>query len=85
MAACAGRLSVGSGLVLTSQVQHSTLEPAWGEEFRLLVKEPATQSLTVELLDWDRFNNDDHIGRRAPAPLALLWWPGPAATATCTQ
>ena len=60
---------MGSGLVLTSQVQHSTLEPAWGEEFRLLVKEPATQSLTVELLDWDRFNNDDHIGWRAPAPL----------------
>ena len=57
---------MGSGLVLTSQVQHSTLEPAWGEEFRLLVKEPGSQSLTVQLFDWDRFNADDRIGGHAP-------------------
>ena len=57
------RLSVGSGLVLSSQVRKNTLEPHWDEEFRLLVRDPAKQRLEVDLYDWDRFNADDHIGR----------------------
>lgn len=57
------RLSVGSGLVVSSQVRKNTLEPLWDEEFRLLVRDPTKQQLEVDLYDWDRFNADDHIGR----------------------
>ena len=57
------RLSVGSGLVMSSQVRKNTLEPHWDEEFRLLVRDPTKQRLEVDLYDWDRFNADDHIGR----------------------
>jgi len=62
----ARRLSVGTGLVLSSQVRKGTLEPRWDEEFRLLVRDPGTQRLTVDLYDWDRFNADDAIGKCAP-------------------
>jgi len=52
--------------VLSSQVRKGTLEPRWDEEFRLLVRDPGTQRLTVDLYDWDRFNADDAIGKCAP-------------------
>ncbi|KAK9838568.1 hypothetical protein WJX81_007714 [Elliptochloris bilobata] len=68
---CYCKLSVGSGLVLSSQVRKGTLEPSWGEDFRLLVREPATQRLVVDLYDWDRFNADDHIGG-VEVPIAEL-------------
>ena len=38
---------------MDTKVVKKTLEPEWGETFHVLVQEPTTQDLKVELYDWD--------------------------------
>jgi len=37
-------------------VVHKTLKPQWNEELHVLVQEPSTQLLRVEMFDHDIFN-----------------------------
>ena len=47
-----------SSAVLQSRtkVAHKTLKPQWNEELHVLVQEPSTQLLRVEMFDHDIFN-----------------------------
>ena len=39
-----------------TKVAHKTLKPQWNEELHVLVQEPTTQLLRVEMFDHDTFN-----------------------------
>ena len=39
-----------------TKVMHKTLKPQWNEELHVLVQEPTTQLLRVEMFDHDLFN-----------------------------
>ena len=39
-----------------TKVAHKTLKPQWNEELHVLVQEPSTQLLRVEMFDHDIFN-----------------------------
>ena len=47
-----------------TEVRSNTRHPVWNDDLKMLVHEPETQSLTVELRDWD-LTVSDRIGRRA--------------------
>lgn len=40
----------------TQEHKKNTLTPVWNERKWLMVQEPQTQDLRVELFDWDRIN-----------------------------
>lgn len=44
----------------------NTLEPAWEETFYILVQEPTTQMLKLELYDYDTISMKVGAGRSAP-------------------
>ena len=39
-----------------TKIAHKTLKPQWNEELHVLVQEPTTQLLRVEMFDHDTFN-----------------------------
>ncbi len=45
-----------SGAQSRTKVVHKTLKPQWNEELHVLVQEPSTQLLRVEMFDHDIFN-----------------------------
>ncbi|GKU90125.1 hypothetical protein SLEP1_g4165 [Rubroshorea leprosula] len=43
-------------------VKHNNLNPEWNEEFRLVVKDPETQTLELVLYDWEQVGNHNKMG-----------------------
>ncbi|KAB1199637.1 Synaptotagmin-3 [Morella rubra] len=52
-------------------IKKNNLNPEWNEKFRLIVKEPDTQVLQLEVYDWDKFGSHDTLGVQL-VPLKLL-------------
>ncbi|KAM7259603.1 hypothetical protein ACFE04_015344 [Oxalis oulophora] len=45
-----------------SKVKHNNLNPEWNEEFKLTVKDPETQSLEIEVYDWEQVGEHVKMG-----------------------
>lgn len=43
-------------------VKHRNLNPEWNEEFNLVVKDPETQSLELQVFDWEQVGKHDKMG-----------------------
>ncbi|GFP93391.1 synaptotagmin-2, partial [Phtheirospermum japonicum] len=43
-------------------VKHSNLNPEWNEEFTLVVKDPQTQVLSLQVYDWEQVGSHDKMG-----------------------
>ena len=71
MIVCEQGCSHGSDGIAQSRtkVAHKTLKPQWNEELHVLVQEPTTQLLRVEMFDHDTFNV------KVRQFLMLLSWP----------
>ncbi|KAH7841002.1 hypothetical protein Vadar_024391 [Vaccinium darrowii] len=52
-------------------VKKRNLNPVWNENFRLIVKNPQTQVLNINVYDWDKVGAHDKIGSQV-VPLKLL-------------
>ncbi|KAL2937502.1 Synaptotagmin-3 [Bienertia sinuspersici] len=47
------------------------LNPEWNEDFKLIVKDPETQVLELQVYDWDKIGGDDSLGMQL-VPLKQL-------------
>jgi Ca2+-dependent lipid-binding protein len=45
---------VNSVLSKTTRTKMSTLNPEWNETFKLLVQDPKSQSLELQVFDWEK-------------------------------
>ncbi|KAL8538578.1 hypothetical protein ACS0TY_000557 [Phlomoides rotata] len=52
-------------------VKKKTLNPEWNEEFKILVKEPQSQMLHINVFDWDKVGSHDRLGTQV-FPLKML-------------
>ncbi|XP_058183080.1 synaptotagmin-3 [Rhododendron vialii] len=52
-------------------VKKRNLNPEWNENFRLIVKNPQTQVLNINVYDWDKVGAHDRLGSQV-VPLKLL-------------
>ncbi|XP_042952098.1 synaptotagmin-3 isoform X3 [Carya illinoinensis] len=52
-------------------IKKKNLNPEWNEKFKLIVKEPETQVLQLEVYDWDKVGGHDRLGMQL-VPLKLL-------------
>ncbi|ONI23851.1 hypothetical protein PRUPE_2G212000 [Prunus persica] len=52
-------------------VKMKKLNPEWNEKFKLLVKDPETQALELQLYDWDKVGRHDKLGMQL-VPLKVL-------------
>ncbi|XP_051130844.1 synaptotagmin-3 [Andrographis paniculata] len=52
-------------------IKKKTLNPEWGEEFKLSVKDPQSQMLFINVFDWDKVGSHDRLGTQI-YPLKLL-------------
>ncbi|XP_048421029.1 synaptotagmin-3-like isoform X2 [Pyrus x bretschneideri] len=52
-------------------VKMNKLNPEWNEKFRLIVKDPQTQALELQLYDWDKVGRHDKLGMQL-VPLKVL-------------
>ncbi|XP_031283179.1 synaptotagmin-2-like isoform X2 [Pistacia vera] len=43
-------------------VKHRNLNPEWNEEFNLVVKDPESQALELQLYDWEKVGNHEKMG-----------------------
>ncbi|KNA15372.1 hypothetical protein SOVF_098840 [Spinacia oleracea] len=54
-----------------TSVKMKNLNPEWNEDFKLIVKDPETQVLQLQVYDWDKFGGHDKLGMQA-VPLSQL-------------
>ncbi|XVE68870.1 hypothetical protein DITRI_Ditri09bG0104500 [Diplodiscus trichospermus] len=52
-------------------IKKRNLNPEWNEKFKLIVKDPQSQVLQLEVLDWDKVGTHDRLGMQF-IPLKLL-------------
>ncbi|KAL3520719.1 hypothetical protein ACH5RR_018868 [Cinchona calisaya] len=52
-------------------IKKKTLSPVWNENFKLIVKEPHSQFLLIDVYDWDKVGAHDKLGMQV-YPLKLL-------------
>ncbi|KAK6152385.1 hypothetical protein DH2020_015020 [Rehmannia glutinosa] len=52
-------------------VKMNNLNPEWNEDFKLIVKEPETQVLQLQLYDWEKVGAHDYLGMQI-VPLNIL-------------
>ncbi|CAA0829734.1 Synaptotagmin-3 [Striga hermonthica] len=52
-------------------VKMNNLNPEWNEDFKLIVKEPETQFLQLQLYDWEKVGAHDYLGMQI-VPLNVL-------------
>ncbi|PON67979.1 Synaptotagmin-like mitochondrial-lipid-binding domain containing protein [Trema orientale] len=52
-------------------IKKKTLYPEWNENFKLIVKEPESQVLRLQVYDWDKVGGHDRLGVQT-IPLKLL-------------
>ncbi|KAJ8759147.1 hypothetical protein K2173_004154 [Erythroxylum novogranatense] len=52
-------------------VKKNNLNPEWSESFKLIVKDPATQALHLEVYDWDKVGGHDKLGMQE-VPLKMI-------------
>nr|DAD46774.1 TPA_asm: hypothetical protein HUJ06_016711 [Nelumbo nucifera] len=43
-------------------VKHKNLNPEWNEEFNMVVKDPETQALEINVYDWEQVGKHDRMG-----------------------
>ncbi|CAI9104742.1 OLC1v1003480C1 [Oldenlandia corymbosa var. corymbosa] len=43
-------------------VKHKNLNPEWNEEFTMLIKDPETQALQINVYDWEQIGKHDKMG-----------------------
>ncbi|XP_017188135.2 synaptotagmin-3-like isoform X2 [Malus domestica] len=62
----------GDGLpAKKTTIKKKNLNPEWNEKFKLLVKDPKTQLLRLQVFDWDKVGGHDRIGMQL-VPLKQL-------------
>eukprot|EP00761_Pharyngomonas_kirbyi_P014372 gb/GECH01014402.1/.p1 GENE.gb/GECH01014402.1/~~gb/GECH01014402.1/.p1 ORF type:complete len:197 (+),score=64.73 gb/GECH01014402.1/:1-591(+) len=49
-------------VAVQTEVKKKNLNPEWKETLDVPLKKPESTFLYVEVMDWDRFGEDDHIG-----------------------
>ncbi|XVF23616.1 hypothetical protein REPUB_Repub13aG0054800 [Reevesia pubescens] len=52
-------------------IKKRNLNPEWNEKFKLIVKDPQSQVLHLQVFDWDKVGNHDQLGMQF-VPLKLL-------------
>ncbi|OMO86782.1 C2 calcium-dependent membrane targeting [Corchorus capsularis] len=52
-------------------IKKRNLNPEWNEKFKLIVKDPQSQVLQLQVFDWDKVGNHDRLGMQL-IPLKLL-------------
>ncbi|WCJ19310.1 Synaptotagmin-3 [Euphorbia peplus] len=52
-------------------IKKKNLNPEWNENFKLVVKDPPSQALQIEVFDWDKVGGHDRLGRQM-VPLKVL-------------
>ncbi|XP_010689952.2 synaptotagmin-3 isoform X1 [Beta vulgaris subsp. vulgaris] len=52
-------------------IKMRNLNPEWNEDFKLIVKDPETQVLELQVYDWDKFGGHDNLGMQI-VPLKQL-------------
>uniref|UniRef100_A0A2P2JKL9 Uncharacterized protein MANES_10G047400 n=2 Tax=Rhizophora mucronata TaxID=61149 RepID=A0A2P2JKL9_RHIMU len=52
-------------------IKKKNLNPEWNENFKLIVKDPESQVLQLQVFDWDKVGSHDRLGMQA-VPLKLL-------------
>ncbi|KAJ4849795.1 Synaptotagmin-3 [Turnera subulata] len=52
-------------------VKKKTLNPEWNENFKLIVKDPGSQVLQIQVFDWDKVGGHDRLGMQM-IPLKVL-------------
>ncbi|KAJ6432875.1 hypothetical protein OIU84_019999 [Salix udensis] len=52
-------------------IKKKNLNPEWNENFKLVVKEPETQALQLQVFDWDKVGGHDRLGMQF-VPLKVL-------------
>ncbi|XP_015877200.3 synaptotagmin-3 isoform X1 [Ziziphus jujuba] len=52
-------------------VKMNNLNPEWNEKFKLIVKDPQSQALELQVYDWDKVGRHDRLGMQL-VPLKLL-------------
>lgn len=65
------RLSGVKRPVKKTSIKMKNLNPEWNEEFKLIVKDPETQVLELQVYDWDKFGGHDKLGMQV-VPLNQL-------------
>ncbi|KAG4203634.1 hypothetical protein ERO13_A05G412200v2 [Gossypium hirsutum] len=54
-----------------TSIKKRNLNPVWNEKFKLVVKDPKSQVLQLEVFDWDKVGTHDRLGMQF-VPLKLL-------------
>ncbi|KAB2085963.1 hypothetical protein ES319_A05G432600v1 [Gossypium barbadense] len=54
-----------------TSIKKRNLNPVWNEQFKLVVKDPKSQVLQLEVFDWDKVGTHDRLGMQF-VPLKLL-------------
>ncbi|KAA3464652.1 synaptotagmin-3-like isoform X1 [Gossypium australe] len=54
-----------------TSIKKRNLNPVWNEKFKLVVKDPESQVLQLEVFDWDKVGTHDRLGMQF-VPLKLL-------------
>lgn len=54
-----------------TSIKKKNLNPEWNEEFKLIVKDPESQVLNINVFDWDQVGGHDKLGMQI-IPLKLL-------------
>jgi Ca2+-dependent lipid-binding protein len=62
---------VNTVLSKTTRTKMNTLSPEWNETFKLLVQDPKSQSLELQVFDWEKIGAHDKLGMQI-VPLADL-------------
>lgn len=52
-------------------IKMNNLNPVWNEKFKLIVKDPESQVLQLQVYDWDKVGGHDRLGRQL-VPLKIL-------------
>ncbi|KAK9018729.1 hypothetical protein V6N11_033776 [Hibiscus sabdariffa] len=52
-------------------IKKRNLNPVWNEKFKLIVKDPTSQVIQLEVFDWDKVGGHDRLGMQF-VPLKLL-------------
>lgn len=45
-----------------TSIKRKNLNPEWNEKFKLIVKDPETQALELQVYDWDKVGSHDKLG-----------------------
>ncbi|KAL3646780.1 hypothetical protein CASFOL_009324 [Castilleja foliolosa] len=61
----------GERLSKKTTIKMNNLNPEWNENFKMIVKEPETQVLQLQLYDWEKVGAHDYLGMQI-VPLNIL-------------